>query len=344
MKLLKEYEERIRNYVAGPCSPKLEEEVREMFIDGENNYTLRSLLENDWYSILRSDTQQERDLNPLLDRIHHKISLRENRRVRRLVSRLSGMYTKIAAALLLPILIGGSLLLLRAKILPTPECSEASIYAPVGSRVAFSLPDGTNGMLNSGSTLTYSNPFVEKREVTLTGEAWFEVKRNTKLPFKVFSGEMKLTVIGTSFNVSAYPEEKYVEVVLEKGSLLVNCGLYDEGIVMKPSERLVFKDGVVSRSIEETEKYSSWTKGRLVFRSDSMVEVARRIERWYNVKLELMDSELERYSFRATFEDDPLEEVLKYLSMTSPIRYEIIPGMVDENSTFTKKTVKISLQ
>jgi ferric-dicitrate binding protein FerR (iron transport regulator) len=199
-------------------------------------------------------------------------------------------------------------------------------------------------MLNSGSTLTYSTPFLEAREVTLTGEAWFEVEPNTKLPFEVSSGEMKLTVIGTTFNVSAYPEDNYVEVVLEKGSLLVNCGFYDEGIVMHPSERLVYKDGVVSRSIEETEKYSSWTKGKLVFRSDSMVEVARRIERWYNVKLELMDSELERYSFRATFEDDPLEEVLKYLSMTSPIRYEIIPGMVDENSTFTKKTVKVFLQ
>jgi ferric-dicitrate binding protein FerR (iron transport regulator) len=75
-----------------------------------------------------------------------------------------------------------------------------------------------------------------------------------------------------------------------------------------------------------------------------MSEVARRIERWYNVKVELMDKDLEKYSFRATFEDDSLEEVLKFLGMTSPIRYEITPRYLAEDSTYTRSIVKIYLK
>jgi ferric-dicitrate binding protein FerR (iron transport regulator) len=75
-----------------------------------------------------------------------------------------------------------------------------------------------------------------------------------------------------------------------------------------------------------------------------MSEVARRIERWYNVNVELMDEDLEKYSFRATFEDDPLEEVLRFLAMTSPIRYEIIPGTLDTDSAYIKSIVRIYLK
>jgi ferric-dicitrate binding protein FerR (iron transport regulator) len=220
----------------------------------------------------------------------------------------------------------------------------ASIYAPAGSRVSFTLPDGSEGMLNSGSTLTYRMPFSSDRAVSLTGEAWFEVAHDEKYPFVIEAGDLDLTVLGTTFNVSAYPEEDYIEVVLENGKVLVNCGQYKEGMIMSPSERLVYENGKVTRSRAEPAKYSSWTEGKLIFRSDSMSEVARRIERWYNVQVELMDEDLEKYSFRATFEDDPLEEVLKCLSMTSPIRYEITPRQLTADSVYSKSIVKIFLK
>jgi ferric-dicitrate binding protein FerR (iron transport regulator) len=170
------------------------------------------------------------------------------------------------------------------------------------------------------------------------------VTHDEKHPFSVDAGNLDLTVLGTAFNVSAYPDENYTEVVLESGSILVNSDRYAEGMVMMPSERFVFQDGKASRSLTDADKYSSWTEGKLVFRSDSMSEVARRIERWYNVNVELMDSELENYSFRATFEDDPLEEVLKFLSMTSPLRYEITPREMTTDSIVAKSTVKIYLK
>ena len=344
MKLRIEDEEKISNYVNGTAGEKDSGEVRAMFSAGKDNEQLRSFMSNDWNGFMNSDITTGEELRPLLDNIHHQISLREFNRSKNFVSKLSGFYARAAAVIFIPLLLGTGFLLLKGMAGDAGKEAVASIYAPAGSRVAFSLPDGTEGMLNSGSTLSYSMPFEKKRNVALTGEAWFAVTHDEKHPFSVDAGNLDLTVLGTVFNVNAYPDENYTEVVLETGSILVNCGQYKEGMVMQPSERLVYRNSKITRSNADPSKYSSWTEGKLVFRSDSMSEVARRLERWYNVNVELMDSDLENYSFRATFEDDPLEEVLKFLSMTSPLRYEITPREIIADSIYAKSTVKIYMK
>ncbi len=344
MKSGKEEERKILSYLNGMAGWKDSEYVRSVFSTGEDNESLKRFIENDWNEFMKNEPDAETGLNPLLDNIHHQIRLSEYKRSKSFIRRLSGFYAKAAAIILIPLLAGTGILLHRVMMQDAGQPSVASIYAPHGARVAFSLPDGTKGMLNSGSTLEYSLPFSGKRDVTLTGEAWFEVTHDEKHPFSVDAGNLDLTVLGTAFNVSAYPDENYTEVVLENGSILVNSDLYAEGMVMMPSERFVLQDGKASRSLTDPDKYSSWKEGKLVFRSDSMSEVARRIERWYNVNVELVDSELENYSFRATFEDDPLEEVLKFLSMTSPIRYEITPREITSDSIVAKRIVKIYLK
>jgi ferric-dicitrate binding protein FerR (iron transport regulator) len=344
MKFNREAEEKIKKYVDGTAIPDEVGEVRAMFINGESDDGLRKILEEDWNALNKNDIRSDRDLKPLLDRIHHQIRLGDFRKGKGLTRKLTGLYARVAAILLLPLIIAGGYLLYRSAEINGSPAAITSIYAPQGSRVSFTLPDGTSGMLNSGSTLSYSLPFTTKRDVSLTGEAWFEVKHDEKHPFDVMAGNVNLTVLGTSFNVSAYPEENYIEVVLESGQVMLKSPAFEGDIIMRPSECFLLENGKMSRNITDPSKYSSWTEGKLVFRSDSMSEVARRIERWYNVRVELMDSELENYSFRATFEDDPLEEVLKFLSMTSPIRYEITPRSLNSDSTYTKSIVKIYLR
>lgn len=345
MKLINNREkEKLKNYINGNPGPGEAEEVIAMMAGGEDNEVLRSYLEEDWDALIKNDTSTSRELRPLLDNIHHQIRLKEYKRSKTLTRKLSGFYARAAAVILIPLLLGTGFLLLRGMTGDAGKEAVASIFAPAGSRVSFTLPDGTEGMLNSGSTLSYTMPFSTERHVRLTGEAWFEVAHDEKHPFAIDAGDLDLTVLGTAFNVSAYPEEDYVEVVLENGKVLVNCGQYKDGMIMSPSERLVYENGKVTRSRAETAKYSSWTEGKLVFRSDSMSEVARRIERWYNVQVEIMDEDLEKYSFRATFEDDPLEEVLKFLGMTSPIRYEITPRQLTADSVYSKSIVKIFLK
>jgi len=335
---------RLTDFVNGKSSDDEVNEIIDMIAAGKDNPLLRKLLEDDWNSISDSDITSDNNISSVLDSIHHRISLNEFGRARSLTQRLTNIYYRIAAVILIPLLAGSGFLLLKDRAVTSEKAPKTSIYAPAGSRVSFTLPDGTEGMLNSGSTLAYEMPFINERSVALTGEAWFEVSHDEKHPFMVDAGDLDLTVLGTSFNVSAYPEEGYVEVVLESGKVLVDSDHYTEGMIMSPSEKLVYENGRVTRSTTDPSKYSSWTDGKLVFRSDSMSEVARRIERWYNVRVEIMDDDLEKYSFRATFEDDPLEEVLKFLSMTSPIRYEITPRYLAEDSTYTRSVVKIYLK
>ena len=113
---------------------------------------------------------------------------------------------------------------------------------------------------------------------------------------------------------------------------------------MKPEERLILNDGTINISVTDVSKYSAWKEGKIVFRGDPMDEVARRIERWYNVEVELVDKELKNYVFRGTFQDDSLEEVLRFLSMTSPIEYQIIDRQLQDNGTVQKKKILLYMK
>ena len=254
---------------------------------------------------------------------------------------------KVAAIIILPLLVAGGLLnfnLVNRLRMLSDQKSLSTIYAPLGARVSFTLPDGTTGKLNSGSYLYYSLPFSRNRQIKLEGEAWFEVTPDKKHPFEIMVGGSTLKVLGTSFNVSAYPSENYIEVVLNTGKMEFMYNATNKKIKIDPSEKLVFRNGNISKSVTDPSKYSAWTEGKLVFRDDPMTEVVRRIEKWYNVKINLDDKVLENYSFRGIFQDDTLDGVLKFLAMTSPIRYKIKPGELMTDGTFTKEEVTIFLR
>ena len=336
--------DKIERYINGVADDSEKKIVESLFLNGENNLYFRNCLNKDWELILKGDSAPEVNLSHLLDRIHHII--RKNENVMRLkpLQRLMRAYIKAAAILLLPLLVAGGLIYgyMSHKFQSVPDQEVTSmIYAPMGSRVSFSLPDGTTGMLNSGSYLSYSLPFVQNRRVKLEGEAWFEVSHDEDHPFEINAGISKVKVLGTHFNISAYPAENYVEVVLLKGKLEFSDSGKSEWIAIQPSERLIFQNGNITKAVTDPAKYIAWTEGNLIFRNDPMDEVARRIERWYNVKINLADKELERYSFRATFQDDTLEDVLRFLAMTSPISYEISPHKLMPDGIFKKVEVTI---
>lgn len=346
--MLKENDlEKIERYINGLADDNEKAWVEFQFLNGEDNYTLRHLLKNDWDIMLRDTSPSEVNLSHLLDRVHHIIRKNETLKRQKPLQKFIRIYMKVAAILILPLLVAGGLVysyLGNHSKTTTDRQVISTIFTPFGARVSFNLPDGTTGMLNSGSHLSYSLPFNNNREVSLDGEAWFEVSRDGNHPFEISTGNSTIKVLGTSFNVSAYPAESYVEVVLQKGKVEFQDNEGDEKVTILPSERLVFHNGNISKSVTDPATYNAWTEGKLVFRSDPMAEVARRIERWYNVKIILADSELEKYSFRATFQDDTLEEVLRFLSMTSPIRYRITPRRLLDDGTYEKEKVTIYLK
>jgi transmembrane sensor len=336
--------DKIERYINGEATESEKKYFESQLMEGENNLYLRHSLEKDWDTMLRDASCTEADLSHLLDHIHHIIRKNETLKQHQPLQKLLRYYMKVAAILLVPLLIAGSLIysVMRNKNQPvSDQLVTPVIYAPLGSRVSFNLPDGSTGMLNSGSQLTYSLPFSNNRNIKLEGEAWFEVKRDEDHPFEINAGNSTVKVHGTSFNLSAYPAENYVEVVIQEGQVEFLDNKIDEKVALLPSERLVFKNGKINKSVVDPAKYNAWTKGKLVFRGDPMAEVARRIERWYNVNINIADRELEKYSFRATFQDDPLEEVLRFLCMTSPIRCRISPRELISDGTFKKEVVTI---
>lgn len=335
-------QEKLNRYLKNVSEEKEDAELFSDFFD--NCPELLKFLEEDWNAFMKDKIHQDINLDHIHDRIHHIIRNNEEDEKQRPIKRILRAYMKIAAVLLIPLLIGGVIFFFVSK--PRTILADlpvnTSIYAPLGSRVKFSLPDGTLGTLNSGSQLSYSLPFSNSRKIKLEGEAWFEVKHDAENPFEIDAGNSKIRVLGTSFNLSAYPAENYIEVVLKEGNVEFT---EDSTIVsIKPSERLVYRDGKISKNITDPAKYNSWKDGKLIFREDPMAEVARRIERWYNVKVTLADSELEKYSFRGTFEDDKLEDVMMMLAMTSPITYKIIPGKLLADGTHEKTAVTIRMK
>lgn len=336
--------DKIERYIKGVADDKEKVWVESLFLNGENNLYLRKTLEKGWDLMLRDSSPTKVNISHLLDRVHHIIRKNETLERQKPLQIFKRIYMKAAAVLLLPLLIAGAMVysyLGNHGKTSADQQVTFTIYAPMGARVSFNLPDGSTGMLNSGSHLSYSLPFTSRRHVILDGEAWFEVTHYEDHPFEISTGNSMVKVLGTSFNVSAYPSENYVEVVLQNGKVEFQDNKGVERLAMVPSERLVFRNGNISKSVTDPAKYNGWTEGKLVFRGDPMAEVARRIERWYNVKVELADKELEKYSFRATFQDDPLEGVLRFLCMTSPIRCKITPREIMPDGTFKKEVVTI---
>jgi len=339
--------EKLVRYVKGLSDDSEKKWVENQFLTAEENPDIRSFLEEDWNLLVKNPEVSELNLNHLLDRVHHLIRKKEIAERQKPVKKILRIYLKAAAILLIPLIISGGLiysyLAYKGEIINN-QVTNSTIYAPMGSRVSFNLPDGTSGMLNSGSHLSYTIPFNKNRQVTLDGEAWFDVNRDEKHPFEISAGTAVVRVLGTSFNLSAYPVENYIELVLVKGEVEFNALKGDKPVIIMPSERLVLENGIISKSVTEPAKFRAWTEGKLVFRGDPMTEVARRIERWYNVKIVLANPALEKYSFRATFQDDSLDEVLKFLSMTSPITFKITPRELLKDGTFKKEEITIYLK
>ncbi|RIH62806.1 DUF4974 domain-containing protein [Mariniphaga sediminis] len=334
--------ERLHRFAKGLSNREEDQYIYAFFSENEENREFKQYILQKFDEYVKSDLDEVYDLSYLLDRIHHIIHKNGSRQKPTMVKRIYQWYSIAAAVLLIPILIAGGIWITeqsRKETIVSEIPMTSVLFAPMGSRISFSLPDGTEGWLNSGSSLKYTVPFASTRQVTLMGEAWFDVAHDSNHPFEIAAGQSKVKVLGTKFNLNAYPDEKYVEVVLEEGKVEFTVPGRTSPIEMKPDERLVFKDGAININKTEAAKYAAWKEGKLVFRGDSMAEVARRIERWYNVEVELVDRELENYVIRGTFHDDSLEEVFRYLSMTSPIRYRITDRKMLADGTWQKQKI-----
>lgn len=207
--------------------------------------------------------------------------------------------------------------------------ADISVEAPLGSKTKLYLPDGTLVWLNAGSRMTYSQGFgVDNRKVELEGEGYFEVKRNEKIPFFVKTKDLQLQVLGTKFNFRDYPEDHEVVVSLLEGKVGLNNLLREEKeAVLSPDERAVLNkaNGLLTVESVTASNASQWTDSYLFFDEELLPDIAKELERSYNVKIHIANDSLKTFRFYGNFvrREQNIQEVLEALASTEKMQYEI---------------------
>lgn len=207
--------------------------------------------------------------------------------------------------------------------------ADISVEAPLGSKTKLYLPDGTLVWLNAGSRMTYSQGFgVDNRKVELEEEGYFEVKRNEKIPFFVKTKDLQLQVLGTKFNFRDYPEDHELVVSLLEGKVGLNNLLREEKeAVLSPDERAVLNkaNGLLTVESVTASNASQWTDGYLFFDEELLPDIAKELERSYNVKIHIANDSLKTFRFYGNFvrREQNIQEVLEALASTEKMQYKI---------------------
>jgi transmembrane sensor len=229
------------------------------------------------------------------------------------------------------------------------------ISTRAGSKSKVKLPDGSVVWLNAGSKLTYTKEYgLQQREVNLTGEGYFDVKKIKEKPFIIHTSKIDIKVLGTVFNVKAYPEDRQTETSLIHGSIEVTIkDRPRDKIILSPSEKLVVKNtgGAEQITSAEGKKISlpqkaseisslmsvdklryieadstisetAWVSNRLVFRNEAFSDVALRMQRWYDVEIEIKDDNLLQEPLSGTFENETVLQALDAFKYFLPFKYE----------------------
>ena len=187
------------------------------------------------------------------------------------------------------------------------------------------LPDGSIITLNIDSKLIYPKKFNDTiREVTLIGEAFFDIKKDVNKPFIVNANELKIRVLGTSFNVKSYSEDNKIETTLVSGKVEL---IKDEEtpIILAPSQKAVFNKTEKKMKIEEVNASDviAWREGKLIFNKTTLQDVVIDLERKYHVQFIINSKSLLDYEYTGTFDNLKINEVIDLLIISSPIKYTI---------------------
>lgn len=245
--------------------------------------------------------------------------------------------------------------------------AQSEIVAPRGSKTRTILPDGTTVWLNAGSRIRYSGFNGAVREVTLEGEAYFDVVHaishttGRKQPFIVHAGNINIEVLGTAFNVKSYPEEKNIETTLLRG--LIQITRQGEGrgkpLLLHPNEKVVLpvaatttvidtSNATVMQPAHKTQQEvthidstlkanecieTAWVYNRLEFRGDTFEQLAARLERWYNVKIYFEDAASRKLVFTGTLESETIEQAFTALKAAVPFT-----ATINNNEIFIKSS------
>lgn len=207
------------------------------------------------------------------------------------------------------------------------------VSTEAGQRSKVSLPDGSLVWLNAGTVIKYC-PDKNERKVCLTGEAYFEVNHSPDYPFVVETGDTKIKVLGTKFNVSHYPGSKITEASLLSGKIVMSLDKSDKVVDIRPGEKVTYNAETQALNKAETIVQNDilWKQGVLVFENESFNDLIMKLERYYAVSFDYDRATFENIHYTGTINNLNINRVLEFINLTIPINYEI-----------DNKTIKLNL-
>ncbi len=227
-------------------------------------------------------------------------------------------FCRVAAAAIVAVIIIGSLYILRPS---QPEVFE--VIADRGQKSTLTLPDGSRVWINSASSVSYTADYnVKDRNVYLKGEAFFEVASCKDLPFVVHAQNLKVTALGTKFNVRAYSEDQSILTTLVEGKVSATAG--ENSQILLPNQEAVYDkvSGQINKADVQDDAHAvPWMQNGILFQDNSLEEIAVILERMYNVNIIFDDDQVKKYSYTGLIRNNSLSNILDLISGTSPVNY-----------------------
>jgi transmembrane sensor len=360
MSVKEKIEDVLWKYFEGETEGAEERMISDWLDENKQNRQLFSVMKKAYVEIeadaLQDDAHVERAYDKFIDHIN-RLELEQNskRKEKHYFMRSALIrYASVAA-----IIIGVGLLafVVGSQKPFSHKQKKYLVEVPYGSRTSMVLPDGSKIWLNAGSKFKYYDNFGKKtRDVYLEGEAFFEVVKKNQ-PFIVHTSHIDIKVLGTSFNVKSYPDDNKIEATLVEGNIMIERKESNHPLYLKPHEKLTYSKSSKSYEIRDerdhneisgqnrkelnkvqgekishqiqiyknvnTEVCTAWRDGKLIINDESLEDLAKILERKYDIKFKFKDDKLKHYSYTGTLRDFPLEQVLHALELTSPVHYSI---------------------
>jgi ferric-dicitrate binding protein FerR (iron transport regulator) len=228
------------------------------------------------------------------------------------------------------------------------------VKAPLGAKSEVTLPDGSLVWLNAGSKIKYNAGFnITNRNLQLDGEAYFTVAKNKEIPFIVKTSDIDIKAVGTSFNVKAYSDEGTIETTLVEGKIaIIRNGITKKStgeFYLEPNQKATFVKEKTTFEVTDVRKFIeelppqikvetgkvyiipkvdpdpniAWKDNRLIFRGEEMESLVVKLERKYNVKINITCDYVKKFRFSGTLDDETLQQVLDVIKLSAPIDYSV---------------------
>ena len=205
------------------------------------------------------------------------------------------------------------------------QLADVEMNVPMGSTLSLRLPDGTQVSLNGGSTLSYPQSFgLKDRKVNLTGEAYFAIVHHTDQPIEILTSKMTVRDIGTKLNITNYPEDNQAKVVIDEGSVELKTGNDTQtSIIVAGQEAIIDKQSGRISIVSKQYDGNAWSKGELIFHNTTVADIAKRLERTYNIDISIHHPATANKRFYGTFStrEQSYTDILQALKETGTLKY-----------------------